>query len=145
MKYKRHCEVVAVSLVLKDVYWVQSLVRIRQWTHFPTHSTNHFTEFVEIRREEVHVRTLMRFFCFNSELTFWFASFRTHLCILFRKTPFYVFRFRAHIWFTSLRGTFVSAASLCRLLHIGAHLFVYFISEYTFWFTSFRSSFVCLI
>ena len=152
MKYKRHCETATDSLVLKDVYRVQSLLCIRQWTHFPTHSTNRSTEIVEIRREEVHERTLMRFFlfnfgahlllCFISELTFCFASFRSscfallhfgaHLCAWIRSTPFCVFRstyfglphFVAHLyaWFRS--------TPFCARFR--THFVVYFVSEHTF-------------
>lgn len=75
--------------------------------------------------------------------------FRAYLLICFISGHICVFDWGAHLF-----AHFVSehtfglphfAAHLCRLLHIGAHLFVYFISEHTFWFTSFRSSFVCLI
>jgi ABC-type arginine/histidine transport system permease subunit len=89
------------------------------------HSTNRSTEFVDIRREEVHKKTML------SILLHFGANFFVHL---FRSTPFYVHNFGAHLFVYLFRST------PFRVHHFRSTPFRVLISEHTFSCTLFRST-----
>lgn len=125
MKYKRHCETVADTSCFEGC-----LPSTKPALHSAVNVLSHAlhkrsTEFVDIRREEVHERTLMWSFRLISELTFCFSSFRSTFVYLNSEHTLLCTSFQ------SINLVYLISGHIC----VGC-----FISEHTFLCTSFRST-----